>query len=272
MVASLLLSASAKAQEPPLRTVIDRLHAYLGDYAVRLPATIATEHYEQRCAGSPRVVLESEFGTMRMDKPAGWLGVRDVMSVDGQPVANREERLQALVRNPSARTIEQARRIAQENARFNVGPIRRTINDPAIVLALLDDANGTRLRFTRAGDATIDGSAAWIIRFDERQRPTLIQSTTGRDQPAKGRAWVDPATGRLMRAEMVVESPLDEGVRSATHVPFMATILVEFADEPRLGLWVPSKMTESYTSFPCSGDATYTDYRTFGVDARILSP
>jgi hypothetical protein len=280
MLALLLLSASTAAQEPSLRAVVDRLHSYLREYAIRLPATIATEHYEQQCVttsrvqvdGPGRTVLESEFGIMRMERPAGWLGVRDVQRVNGEDVPDHAERLQALFRNPSGRRIDQARRIAEENARFNVGPIRRTINDPAVVLAILeDDPNGTPLRFSRTGDATIDGTLAWILKFEERRRPTLVQTTTGQDQPAKGRAWVDPATGRLLRAELTIEAS-PEHVGPVTHVGFTATILVEFADEPRLGLWVPSKMTESYTSLPCSGDATYTDYRTFGVETRILSP
>ena len=127
------------------------------------------------------------------------------------------------------------------------------------VLAVLDASDGTRLRFSKIGDTTVDGIGAWIIKFDERRRPTLIQSTTGRDQPARGRAWVDPLTGRLMRAELTLDAP-----------GFTATIVVEFSPEPRLGLWVPSKMTERYSSLPCSGEATYTNYRTFGVTSRIV--
>ena len=280
MAALLLLGSGVSAQEPSLRAVIDRLHSYLREYAIRLPATIATEHYEQRCVGDVRVqvvgtgrtVLESEFGIMRMERPAGWLGVRDVQRVNGEAVPDHEERLQALFKNPSGRRIDQARRIAQENARFNVGPIRRTINDPAVVLAILEeDPNGTPMRFSKAGDATIDGVGAWILKFEERRRPTLIQTTTGENQPAKGRAWVDPLTGRLMRAELTIEAP-PEAFGPVTHVGFTATIVVEFQNEPQLGLWVPSRMTERYASLPCSGDATYSNYRTFGVETRILSP
>ncbi len=56
----------------------------------------------------------------------------------------------------------------------------------------------------------------------------------------------------------------------ATLAGFTATIVVDFAEEPRLGFWVPSKMTERYSSLPCSGEATYTNYRTFGVQTRII--
>jgi hypothetical protein len=192
-----------------------------------------------------------------------------VQNVNGTVIADRAERLQALFRDSSAMRLEQTRRIATENARFNVGPIRRTINDPAVVLALLDATDGTRMRFSKAGDTTVDGIAAWILKFDERRRPTLIRSLTGHDEPAKGRAWVDPATGRLMRAELTIDAP-PEPFGPVTHSGFTATIAVDFAAEPRLGLWVPSKMTERYSSLPCSGEATYTNYRTFTVQTRIV--
>lgn len=270
--ACVTLSVSANAQQPTLRAVLDRLHAYLSEYAVRLPATIATERYDQECRGTPHTLLESEFGIMRMESPAGWLGIRDVLSVNGRAVAGREDRLQSLVRIAPAQRLEQARRIAQENARFNVGPIQRTINDPAVVLAFLD-SNAAHMRFSKMGEATIEGGDTWIVRFDERERPTFIKTMEGRDQPAKGRAWIDPRTGRLMRAELTIDSP-PERFGPVNHLGFTATIVVEFKDEPRLGMWVPSRMTERYASLldPCSGDATYSNYRTFGVETKILSP
>src|ERR1700704_6594247 len=56
--------SNARAQQNlTLQTVLDRLHAYLVDYAERLPATIATEQYDQRCGGTAsreRVSLVSE--------------------------------------------------------------------------------------------------------------------------------------------------------------------------------------------------------------------
>jgi hypothetical protein len=277
LAAFFLLGAGVHAQAPtpPLSTVIDRLHSYLREYAVKLPATIATENYEQRCGppdmvpGRQRVVLVSEFGMMRMESPAGWLGLRDVQSVNGKALEDQGHRLQDLFGNPSAREIAQAKRIAMENARFNVGPIQRTINDPAVVLALLDDSDGSRVRFSKAGDTTMDRTSPWILKFDERRRPTLVQSPTGRDQPSKGRIWVDPATGRLMRAELTIDSPT-ERIGPVAHQSFTATIGVDFAEEPNLGFWVPAKMTERLGSTTCSGDATYTNYRTFSVQTRIL--
>jgi hypothetical protein len=274
----LCAASDARAQQTlPLQTVLDRVHAYLMDYAERLPATIATEQYDQRCGGTAsreRVSLVSEFGIMKLSPPGGWLGLRDVLSVDDRSIPDREQRLQDLFRSPSAQGIQQARRIARQNARFNVGRIQRTINDPAVVLELLDGRNAARMRFTKTSEATVNGVKVWAVAFSERRRPTLIQNSSGRDQPAKGTAWVDPTDGRLMRAQVTIESPSDR-VGLIERVGFTATIDVVFNEEPRLGFWVPSSLTERYESVDsssCSGDATYTDYRTFGVQTRIVPP
>lgn len=67
--AVLAVPAGAK-QNLTLQVVLDRLGRYLADYAERLPATIAAEHYKQRSGRrsipDERVVLESELGIMRL--------------------------------------------------------------------------------------------------------------------------------------------------------------------------------------------------------------
>jgi hypothetical protein len=272
-----LSASAAPPQNLPLSDVLHRLTRYLSDYAERLPATIATERYEQRVgrlASGERVVLESEFGIMRLAGTGGWLGLRDVLSVNGSAVADHQQRLQDLFTRPSKQGIQLARRIAMENARFNVGPLQRTINDPAVVLELLDGRNAARMRFTRTDDATVNGVPAWGIRYEERQRPTIIQTPDGRDLPAKGIAWVDPVTGRLVRAQVTIDRPTDH-IGFISRLGFTAAIEVIFNDEPHIGFWVPSEMTEQYHGrdmSSCTGHATYTNYRTFGVETKILSP
>jgi hypothetical protein len=262
-----LLPSTARAQETvTLAGVLDRLGTYLADYADRLPATIASEHYEQRVGSGARyqqVVLESEFGIIRVPGDPEWLGLRDVVRVDGKPVPDHASRLESLFLNPSPLALQQAKRIATESSRYNVGPVLRTINDPSFVLELLDPRNAARMRFTKDGDDTLEKTPVWIVRFEEWSSPTIMRSGDAKDQPANGRAWVDPVTGRLMRAEAAVESGL-------TARDVNAKIQVTFQSEPRLGFWVPAKMTEEYQNKRLvtlsSGVATYSNYRKFSVD------
>jgi hypothetical protein len=270
----LLLSGGSAAQSNvALATVLDRLHSYLAEYAERLPATIASEHYVQRAGTGVQYqvsTLDSDFGIVRLPGVHEWLGFRDVLLKDGKAVSDHEKRLDTIFRNPSVTALEQARLVTEESARHNVGPIYRTINSPALVLELLDSRNSSRMRFTKSGEETIGQLRAWVVRFEETSRPTIVRATNSWDAPAKGRAWIDPATGRLMRAEAAVHAP-GGAVRTGD---FTGTVNVTFANESRLGFWVPAAMTETYETvrltMVASGEATYSNYRMFTVDTRVI--
>ena len=264
--------ARGRAQEDvTLTTVLDRLHAYLADYATRLPATIASEHYIQRAGTGTRaqaVTLDSDFGIVRLPGDREWLGFRDVLRADGKAVGDHAQRLDALFLHPSADRAHQAYLIAQESARHNIGPVTRTINNPALVLEILDSGNAYRMRFQKGGEDTVEKTKAWVIRFTETIRPTIVRSNNDTDAPSNGRAWVDPATGTLLRVEATISTPVN-GVTSTTDVTFQR--------DPKLGFWVPARMNEEYLDSRfarlSSGEATYTNYRQFTVDTNeTLTP
>ena len=192
---------------PTLDEVRARLAAYLTAYAEQYSSTIATEHYKQTY-GSGRTrgerTLDAEFGIVRLPGGALWLGFRDVTQVDGQPIADREGRLAKLFLDPSSESLKQADAITEESTRFNVGPILRTVNNPAVVLEALDARNQSRFKFSKGGEETLNGVRVWVLRFDEQARPTIITTSKGEDEPIQGRAWVDPGEGRLLRVEITV--------------------------------------------------------------------
>ncbi len=257
-----LLHAQA---EPALEVVLGRMHAYLKDYAKQLPAMIATERYQQRFGSGMRRsqrLLMSDYGLIQVQGDTEWLGFREVLSIDGKPVTDSAARLAELLARPSAQAMQQARLIAEESARYNIGPVVRTINDPAIVLELLDGRNSPRMRFSHNGENTIDGVRTWVLRYQELGNPTIIRTRDRKDVPARGRAWVEPETGRILRADASVEPGL--GVTG--------TIDVTFEFDERMGFAVPSKMSERYANrnlvTVSSGEATYSNYRRFTVDTE----
>ena len=270
----LLFPLPGGAQTPiTLDTVLARLHTYLSDYAERLPATIASEHYVQLAPRAqmpePRLAtIDSDFGIIRLPGVSQWLGFRDVLSKDGKPVSDRQRRLDSIFQDPSVNALAQARMVADESARHNIGPIYRTINNPALVLELLDGRNARQMRFKKGGETTIDRVTAWEIRFSEVGRPTVVSSVNRQDAPSEGRAWIDPTTGTLLRSEVTVRIP---GRTPAGSVK--ATVKVTFLNDPKLGFWVPSTMTEVYETTRAeleSGEATYSNYRMFTVDTRVV--
>ena len=121
-------------------------------------------------------LLESDYGIIQLPGDLEWLGFREVLPVDGKPVPDSAHRLAEIfavtvrlkpdttkgaetTRGAGATaSLSQARRIAEESARYNVGPIYRTINDPSFVLEFLDGRNGHRMRFSKNGEETVGDS------------------------------------------------------------------------------------------------------------------
>jgi hypothetical protein len=271
VVAVLLpLRALPAAQAPTLASVLARLTVYLATYSEQYSATIANERYRQTSgrlstAFFREVTLESDFGIVRTPGPGQWHGLRDVYRVDGREVQDRGDRLAKLLSEAFDPFRPQAKRIAQESARFNIGPVIRTINNPALVMKILDPANAYRLNFSKVDEDTLDGVPLWVIQFTEHFSPTLVQTSKGEDEPSEGRIWVDPVLGRLHRADITFRSTAP-GMRF-----FRARLSVIFREDPRLSLWVPVRMTERYEGSSIDevvGEATYSGYRRFGVDTR----
>ena len=92
----------------------------------------------------------------------------------------------------------------------------------------------------------------WTIEYQERQRPTVIRTPGGGRMPARGRFWIDPATGAVLISELVTEG---RGVS--------ATITVSYQSEPLMGFLVPVEMRESYVHARehIVGSATYGRFR-----------
>jgi hypothetical protein len=96
----------------------------------------------------------------------------------------------------------------------------------------------------------------WAIAFAETGSGTMIRTAQRKDQPAHGRFWIEPASGRVLMTELMVED------RSVS-----ATITVSFQSEPLLGLLVPVAMRERYegkrSRSQVDGSATYGRFRQF---------
>jgi hypothetical protein len=269
----LALPPCAEAQATPsLDEVMARATAYLRAYSRDYAATIADEHYSQSAAREGRV-LDSEFGILRLPG-SQWLGFRDVVRVDGSPVRDREARLARLFADAASAsglteaTAAQATRVIEESVRFNIGAIQRTINSPALVLELLDPTHHGSFEFSKGGDDTVAGIRAWRIKFVERARPTIIRTLNDGDVPALGDIWIDPDTGRLLRADVTFRMAM----KNSPARRFDGFISITFKEFPGLAMWLPEKMIERYQETMgrpvMTGLATYSNYRRFRVESQ----
>jgi hypothetical protein len=272
-----VIAAPASAQEPTLEAVLAHAATYVVDFQRRLSGVVAEERYGQdvryRLGGS-RPALAPIHRELKSDlllvKPAGadrWLQFRDVFEVDGKPVHDRSERLMQLFIKPSSSSAAQVQRILDESARYNIGNLLRTVNAPVLALVILDPANQSRFSFKRTmhGDPVLGRGGAkppasvWMVEFREVQKQTIIRTSNGRDLPARGHFWIEPATGEVLASELIAEDILIKGI-----------VDVEYQSEPAVGLLVPIEMRERYEirrdGSRVDGVATYGRFRQFQVN------
>jgi hypothetical protein len=280
LIADLAVLASLLAPAPPqpdLKTLLRRAAEYAVDYHERFTALVADEHYVQRTGPDLRGsapgrslvekerTLKSEYVIVRDFAGEGsWLGVRDAIEIDGEPVTADRERLHALLDDTSRPLAARVRALADLQAKFNLGGVYRTINVPTLPLEFLLPNHQSRFRFKSAGAATFGGAPVLRVSFEERERPTVIRSPNGRNVPSHGQFWLDPDTGAVLRTELFV-SPA-EGRNSVD-----ATIIVSYKRNPRFDMLLPDDMDEMYFARGdrIEGHATYTNYRRFETEVRI---
>lgn len=261
-------AATTRTAQPASGTLAS-VRAFAEQYQHDAPSLVAREEYVQNATYRSRTaehqVLTAELVMVRLQGAVGWVSFRDVLTVDKRPVRDREERLLKLLQSPAPNAMEQARQIAQESARFNLGSIVRTLNVPDTALEYLQPRHGERVRFEALRDDTIDGRPVVVLRFNEVAGPSIVRNLVGRDLLARGRVWAEPGSGAIVRTELLIE---DRSAKGA--------VTVDFQMEPRLQLRVPVKMTERYSAASETIDAVakYSEFRRFtvGTTETLIKP
>ena len=258
------------AQAPlTLDDVIARAAAYVETFVEELSTVVMEENSRQTYfasgrANPVRTQLVSEFLLVRVLGVGEWVGFRDVFEVNGRRIRDRQDRLATLFLDDTTTAVAQAGRIAQESSRYNLGSTVRTFNIPTYALFYLHPSNAGRFRFDKEDEGCADEDTAWDIRFEEVEYPTLTQGFEGISLPSRGRFCLDPVSGRVIETQLELHHPSAGGGRLATDVK----VRVRFALEPRLNLWVPVEMRESYSDRGggrTNGTARYRNYRQFSV-------
>ncbi len=266
-------------QEPTLEMVLERAGAYVDDYQKRLAAIVSEEFYRQqvivatpsgRTAG--RQFREGrQYRELKSDvllvKPGdgGWVQFRDVFEVDNKPVRDRDQRLYKLFVNAAADRAEQVAKIQSESARYNIGPLTRTINIPIMGMLFFARPNQEISTFKRVDSGRIKALSAlaaaadiWTVEFKEIKPGTMVRGEGGRDIPSHGRAWIDSRTGRILRTQQI---SVDTFVR--------AEVVVTYRAESGVGVLAPAEMRENYVliqrNATITGRATYSRFRQFTV-------
>ncbi len=264
-------ASSGPVQAPPaeLMPVLDRATAYIAGYVKSLSSVVSEERFDQRVdtrgdsSTADKTVtraLVSDYLLVQVPGSSEWMPFRDVYSVDGTPVRDRNDRLLKLFVESSGNTFSQALRIREESSRYNIGNGTRDINVPTFALQILTKELRAGFAFRLRGRERVDDLDTIVVEYEETSSSTLIVGRNDQNVPARGRFWIDPVTGRVVRTRL--ETRPEGGANS---------IDVVFREEPKLGLWVPSRMDERRETGPetMEGRATYTNYRRFQVSTAI---
>ena len=158
---------------------------------------------------------------------------------------------------PSEDSLEQAYRIQDESARYNLGNMRRTINNPVLAIVVVQADFQNRFRYSLGKMDPKVGPGVWIVDYQEEARPAFIRGRSDLDLFAHGRIWIEAETGRVMKTEVLLEQPT-----------LRARITTSFRFDERFGIAVPYEMQEEYkfdNGTRVAAVATYDRFRRFDV-------
>ena len=138
---------------------------------------------------------------------------------------------------------------------------------PTLAMLFLHPRNQARFTFERKGARLLDGILGSEVQFREVARPTLVRDARGRDVPSRGKAWVDPTRGTILRIEATYDLPSDTGL-AASSLHQTASVSTEFRRETALDAYVPIEMTELYVGGAgrIEAKARYSKFRRFSVE------
>lgn len=266
-VASLLAHKAepVRAQEASLDLLRYAAAAYVRSAYPRLANLVATEEYRQQLGAPPNGListrlrertLKSEVLLVRHPaETSNWLFFRDVLEVDGKPVPNHQDRLTNLFISPTVANWELVREIAHADRQNHLPGSTAAETNPFVVVALMDRSYWPRLLFKRGKQDKDVGPGVWRLEFEEEksdQEPILTRGL------ARGTAWVEAATGRILQTEVRIGSSLGAPTSRTT-----------FRYDGALQVAVPVEMKTTWSpgapSISIKGSAKYGNFRQFAV-------
>lgn len=271
-LAATLLSAQPA---PPQHATHDLTHtvriasAWTERFTQNLSGLLFREKYLQKtlggAGGTPGVgtqtrtrelLTEANVFLLYAEATREFVLFRDVYIVNGRDITNHTARLQMLLADGSDRAVEQAKRLTDASAAFNMGSVNRNVNIPTMGLRYLGPGTVNGVRFKEAGRETVQGLDTVIVDFEEFASPTLVRGTGDTDVRARGRYWIHTGSGSVPRAHVDFAGA---GVEGRMEIDLMM--------HPQLSAWVPKEMTEVWRALGqrITGLAQYDRYQRLTV-------
>jgi hypothetical protein len=262
---ALLAACTLHAGQGPPPDLRDVVNAYVDRFVETCGNIVAEEQIRQESDG-PRAqrTIRSDFVVVRLAGPQLY-AFRDAFEVDGTRLRDPEnERLPKLFDEPTTAALTQAQELSSATARHYLRDIG-TINNPLLVISLLQRTNRHRFLLSVAGKESSLGPTIRRIGFKEVVTPTVLRWGGNIDMPAEGRLWVDEPTGRIVKTELKLG---ERDVRALSTVAWRppTVVTVTFGRDEALGIDVALEMRDKYPMDrdELRGVTTYSRFRRLG--------
>lgn len=254
---TLLVDVPVSAQNPQVKDLLPKIATYIQSFINSFSNVVAEENYQQQIT-SPRRKRQLKSDVMLVKFPGadGWLVFRDTFEVDAKSVRSEPERLTKLFVEPPESALRRAREITSASEKYNLASIG-TVNNPLLVMAMLQAENQSRFRYTLGNIEKSLGPDIRVLQFQEFQTPTMIKVNGNTDVFMNGLVWVEQATGRVVKTQFNI-GKRGTGIEVAT----------TFRTDPELQIDVPVQLKEWYPDGQggdITGEATYGRFRRFQV-------
>jgi hypothetical protein len=216
---------------------------------------------ESSVPGPKRRTLTGESFLTFATRNHAWISVRDVATVDGEAVPDREDLRALLLRGGVSRMEQQ---LVARNSRYNIGSIARNFNEPTLGLLVLERTTDNEFKFDLKRAETDGETTVATLAFKEKGPSTLVHGTDHRPVYSTGEIVVEAETGRIRRTSLELK-----------YGPVVAQLSTDYAKVPAVDMWVPVRFQERYEQtrkdlrevIVC--EARYTNHRRFEVQTRI---
>lgn len=236
-IATLGTPVSAQ-MDPAAADVLRAATEYFGTYTTRVSGVSLEEAY---------LILEVSGGRVNntrritsdlivLNLAGRVISLRDAFALDDNPLRERTPRIVSILARPSQTTWDQAQAYASDSNRLVYEPLIALLNDPAVALRFIAPENQARVTYKIDGRKKMEGVEVVGLRFEEPKSKSAdyVIKTRGKAR-ARGRVWVEPATGRIHRTELTMESDSE-----------IARISVDYAHDKALDLMLPASMVDTY--------------------------
>lgn len=234
-----LLPATLAAQkETTAADVLRAVAGYITTHASSVSGVTLREEYTLLDVSGGRVLNTRRISSdvVLLDANGHLVALRDPFAVDENALRERTPRITTLLAKPSQVAWEQAQAYASESLRYFVDGLIVRLNDPTLALRFASPENQARSTFKLEGRKKIQGVDTVGLAFQETKvsQPGYILETPG-NASARGKLWVEPATGRILRTELSLQSDTES-----------ARITVDYKRDPDLDAWLPASMVDTY--------------------------